>query len=261
FQTAVMAMGATIAAGLSYPLVVDANLGWQDGLVVWSGLALVAVFLWIPQLVKKKQSKPKPVAAVQSKNKLTKSPLVWHLSIFMGLQSLTYYVVLAWLPSIIIDLGYDSAFAGKMLSLSQGVNILGSLVIPYWAGKRKDQRLVLVVLVVLELIGLLGLMFNLGSVIIWSALLGVITGGCFGLALLLIILRSPDTQTTTVLSGFVQSVGYFIAATGPFLVGVILDFPQVWNYSLGFLLLLCFWKFYTGGKAARNKSVKSDGRI
>jgi len=156
-HSATMSVGAAIAAGLSVPLANDLNLGWRGSLAIWGLLSLLALFIWIPQIKRIKRSKARRSFSAALKS-LSGSRLVWQIAIYMGLQSLTFYVVLAWLPAILLSRGYDSAFAGWMLSLSQATGILGALIVPLWAGSRKDQRLVIIVLILLEVIGLAGLM-------------------------------------------------------------------------------------------------------
>jgi CP family cyanate transporter-like MFS transporter len=72
---------------------------------------------------------------------------------------------------------------------------------------------------------------------------------------LLIVLRSKDAETAAELSGIVQSIGYFIAATGPFVVGVIFDLTQVWNYALVLLVVVAIIKLVLGIDIGRDKKV------
>ena len=60
-------------------------------------------------------------------------------------------------------------------------------------------------------------------VALWVSLLGFIMGGTFGLALTLLVLRAPDTESASQLSGMSQSVGYFVAAIGPPVFGYLHD--------------------------------------
>ncbi|MEP5254187.1 MAG: MFS transporter [Winogradskyella arenosi] len=251
----IMSLGAAFAAGLSVPLAVEMNLGWRGSLGAWAILALIAAFIWLPSIKRIKRLPPNRSFKVAMK-KLSGSLLVWRMAFYMGLQSAAFYVILAWLPAILIDRGFDAAYAGWMLSLSQGTGILGAIVIPIWAGSRKDQRLVIATLVAIELIALLGLLFPAtGMVALWVGLLGLVLGGTFGLALLLIVLRSNDAETAAESSGIVQSIGYIIAAGGPFIVGVIYDLTQVWDYALLFLMLVALIKLITGIDVGRDRKV------
>lgn len=254
-HSASMSLGAALAAGLSVPLAKDLNLGWRGSLSVWAVLALMAFFIWIPQIKKIKTTNSSRGLKEAIKN-LSGSRLVWQIAIYMGLQSLAFYVILAWLPSILLDYGYDAEFGGWMLSLSQASGIAGAMIIPLWAGSRKDQRLVIALLILFEILSLLGIMIpNFIPIAIWVSILGFVLGGTFGLALLLIVLRSPDSETAAELSGMVQSIGYFLAAIGPFIVGIIQDLTQEWMYSLGLLVLLAAYKLTAGMQAGKAQKV------
>lgn len=253
--SSIMAIGASVAAGVSVPLVTDFDLGWRGSLGVWAILSAVAFFVWIPQVKLLPRSKPRRSFADAMKN-MSGNRLVWQLAFFMGLQSMTFYVILAWLPTILIDDGHDPTFSGWMLSLSQATGIIGSIVVPIWAGRSRDQRLIVVILVILEVIALIGLLFpQFGLVGIWVSLIGFVLGGTFGLALLLLVLRASDTDTSAELSGFAQSVGYLIAATGPFIAGLIFDLTADWNYAIVLLLAVSVGKMLFGIKVGKPGKV------
>jgi MFS transporter, CP family, cyanate transporter len=67
--------------------------------------------------------------------------------------------------------------------------------------------------------------------LLWAFLLGL-GGFCFPTALALITARSRTALTTARLSGFVQPFGYFVAAAGPLLVGVLYDITGQWSAIL-----------------------------
>jgi CP family cyanate transporter-like MFS transporter len=51
-------------------------------------------------------------------------------------------------------------------------------------------------------------------------------------------LRARTSDATAVLSGFVQSVGYTVAAVGPLTAGVLYDLTGAWDVPLAMLALL-----------------------
>ncbi len=253
--SSVMALGASIAAGISVPLADNVGLGWRGSLGIWALVALLAVFVWMPQLLRLKKSDPTR-SFVEAMKNLTRSRLAWQVALFMGLQSLTFYVILAWLPAILQSRGFDASFSGWMLSLSQGTGILGSLVVPFFAGRRKDQRSIVCLLVIIEAIGLVGLLFpQLGWIALWVSLIGFVLGGTFGLALLFIVLRSRDSESATELSGMAQSIGYFVAASGPIVFGSIYDLTESWTYPLIVLFVITFLKLVMGLGAGKPHKV------
>lgn len=245
-----MGIGAAVAAGLSVPMAHHFNLGWQGSLVVWSGFSLLALLIWLPQVNRLKKSVTKQRFFTAIKNKIH-SIKAWQLALFMGFQSMTFYVVLAWLPAVLLSYGMAAEYAGWMLSLSQATGILGSLLIPYIAGKLNDKfndlRALILLLVTIEIMAILGLMFPYPPIIwIWVSIIGFILGGTFSLSLLLIVLRSTDADNATELSGFVQSVGYLIAAFGPILFGSLFDLTGNWHYPFILLISAAFIKLAVG---------------
>lgn len=253
--SSVLGIGAALAAGISLPLAVDLNLGWRGSLGVWAVLAIISFFVWLPQLWRIKKVNNNRSFRVAMKN-LGSSKLAWKVALFMGLQSFAFYVILAWLPEIIQARGFDSVYGGWMLSLSQATGVLGSLLVPVLAGKRKDQRAVVLFLGIIETVSLIGLMLpQIGMTAVWVSLIGFALGGSFGLALLFIVLRTNDSDTATELSGMAQSIGYFIAAIGPVIFGSIFDFTGSWMYPLGLLFVVGFVKFYMGFGAAKDEKL------
>lgn len=253
--SAVMAIGASLAAGISVPLSKISGLGWKGTLAIWSIFAVLAIIVWLPQVSKFKKTEQRGTY-LKSMLALGKKSLAWKIAFFMGLQSMTFYIILAWLPEILQSRGFDAHFSGWMLSLSQATGIVGSVVVPLWASKKKNQRGIVTTLCIFEAIGILGLLSSqMNMIVVWVSFIGFVLGGCFGLALLFIVLRSKDTNTTTELSGFAQSIGYLVAATGPILFGKIFDLTHSWTYPLALLLLVATIKLYAGLGAGREEKL------
>ena len=253
--SAVMAIGASLAAGISVPLSTSFGLGWRGTLAVWAVLAVIAFFIWLPQVSKFKKAH-QIGNYFKSMRFLVRRSLAWNIALFMGLQSMIFYIILAWLPEILQSRGFDAHFSGWMLSLSQATGIAGSVIIPLWASKMKNQKKIVFILYLFEIAGLTGLLFSQGDfVILWVSFIGFVLGGCFGLALLFIVLRSKDTATTTELSGFAQSIGYLVAATGPIIFGKIFDLTNSWTYPLLLLLVIASVKLYAGLGAGSEEKI------
>ncbi len=256
--SSMMGLGATAAAGLSVPLA--AVFGWRRALGIWTFPAVVALVVWLPQL-----SSPRPARRVQSDGvtlaSLARSGLAWQVALFMGFQSLTFYVIIAWLPDLLQSRGLTEAAAGWMLALSQATGVLGSAVIPIWAGRLADQRRIVWTLAALEAVGLAGLLLPGGMLAaLWVSLLGFILGGTFGLALTFLVLRAPDAHAAGELSGMAQAVGYLVAATGPAMIGYLHDASGGWTVPLLTLVTVLVAKVLAGLPAGRKGVVGAPGR-
>jgi MFS transporter, CP family, cyanate transporter len=253
--TGMLGVGATVASGISVPLSEGAGFGWRWALGIWAILSLLAFVAWLPQM---KVSHPvvNRKSFTEALKHLGRSKLAWTVAVFVGLQSLTFYTLTAWLPEILIDRGMSTSQAGWMLALKQGVGVIGSFIIPAWAARMSRQRAFVVIIVFFELISLVGLMASsLSMVVVWVSILGFCLGGSFGLALLFIILRSRDTESANELSGMSQSIGYTIGATGPILFGAMFDIAGNWLVPLGFLFLIALIKLWSGWIAGNDKFV------
>ena len=185
-----------------------------------------------------------------------RSALAWQVTLFMGLQSLAYYVTLTWLPEILIEEGISAARAGWMLALAQAVAIVTMFLGPVLAGRRPSQRGIVAVAAGLSGAGTLGLLVAGSTLsVLWVVLLGLGQGACFSLALTFFALRAPDPQHAAALSGMAQSVGYLLAAAGPSLFGVLRDATHAWTVPLALLLAITVCLLFAGLGAARDAHV------
>lgn len=254
--SSMMGIGASLAAGLSVPISKGMGLGWRYTLALWSLPAFIALLIWIPQL-RYNTNSSRLSSFRKALKKMAGSATAWQVAVFMGLQSLAFYVILAWLPDILQSRGLSESYSGWMLSLSQGTGVLGTLLIPYFAGKKSNQQSIVWMLILMEGVCLAALMLtDTFGVAVWVSVLGFALGGSFGLALLFIVLRSHDTQEATELSGMAQSAGYILAAIGPILIGALYDLTGNWNVPLGFLVGVLVIKAGFGHFAGKPKKVE-----
>ncbi len=255
-----MAISAAIATGASFPIAGQAGIGWRGSLALWALLALVAAVAWFPKV-----RGPDPANASTGTYRrvtgLWRSPLAWQVTLFMGLQALAYYVTLTWLPEILQEEGgMSAAQAGWMLALAQVVVIPSMFLAPVLADRRPSQYGVVVAAVTLTGAGTLGLLVAAGTATaLWVVLLGLGQGACFSLALTLFALRAPDPEHAAALSGMAQSVGYLLAAVGPFVFGVLRDATHSWTVPLALLLAVVVSLLVTGLGAARDAHVAEPG--
>jgi CP family cyanate transporter-like MFS transporter len=254
--TTALGISGALAAGVSVPLAQVTGMGWRGSLALWALPALIAAVAWLPHLRRSDQPENASTQTSQGGSSMWRSALAWQVTLFMGLQSLVYYVTLTWLPEILQDDGMSATRAGWMLGVSQAVAIVTIFFAPVIASRRPSQQGVVAVAVSLSCAGTLGLLVA-GSTasVLWVVLLGLGQGACFSLALTFFALRAPDSQHAATLSGMAQTFGYLLAAAGPFLFGVLRDATNAWTVPLALLLAITVCLLIAGLGAGRDAYV------
>jgi cyanate transporter len=225
--------GATLAAALVIPLSHATSGGWRVALGLLAVPAILAAVAWSSQL---SRARAGPVDAYRIEG-LWRDPTAWHLTAFMGLQSLVVYVVFTWLPTICHDRGMSSSSAALVLSLSIFVQMVGSILVPAAMGRSRNERPIIVILVAAALVGLAGIGWApVNSAWLWAVPLGLSQGASFAVSLSLIAMRAADQNVAVSLSGMAQSVGYALAALGPPAIGALHDATGGWDVPSGVLL-------------------------
>ena len=251
-----MNLCGAIASGVSVPLARDLGFGWNGALGIWGALALLAALFWLPQARAGHKSFGTTTGGASAHRSLWRSPLAWMITVFMGVQSLFFYVLIAWLPEIMTSRGLSEDSAGWMLSLFQIAALPVSFIVPIVAGRMKNQRSLVIIMTILLFVSLGGLYFGGNTFIsLWTVLLGIGGGFAFSLAMIFLSLRTKDAHDASSLSGMSQSVGYLLAATGPILFGSLHDITASWTLPLLLLLVVSALLFISGLGASKNRTV------
>lgn len=248
-----MNLSAGIGAGISYP-VASSSFGWQGALALSIILVIITIIIWIPQL---KFNKPEPpMATKKDRLPLWKSPVTWAVTGAMGLQSLLFYTTAAWIPDIYITQGLPADRAGWMFSIMQFSQIPMALLTPIIAGKMTSQRPLVLVFTSFYLIGFTGLAMEwTGLAVLWMILLGLAGGASFALAMMFFTLRTRTAYEAADLSGFAQSVGYLLAASGPILFGYLHDLLGGWDIAGWLFIIVVLLLFVSSMRASKNEYV------
>ena len=235
--TGALAAGATLAAALT-PRLEDLLGSWRLAVGSWALLSAGAVIVWFAGARHGSEAAVVRSAAPVEKRSLLRSPLAWVITVFFGLQSLFAYTVMGWLPAMLIDAGVDRNTAGMLLAISMLLGVPVSLFVPPIAARFSSQAPMVLVLGLLSFAGILGMLVAPAAAPgLWVVLIGF-GMGMFPLALLVMSLRTKSTSDTARLSAMAQSLGYLIAATGPFAFGVLRDATGSWATSLVLQLVL-----------------------
>ena len=255
--TSGMCIFAAVGAGVSVPLAKGIELGWKHTLAVWVILAVVTLVIWFPQ-VREKTAAVQKVASERKSSSIWSSKLAWWVTLYMGIQSLLFYSLVAWLPTIILSKNFTEAFAGNMAMLFQLMAIPATLIIPTLCDKLKTQSGLVYAVCLIYASGMLLFLMGHTAVMITLAviLMSIGMGGSISLSIAFISLRSPNAQRAAQLSGMSQSAGYLLAALGPVLTGGLFDHLHTWSVPVCMFLLLIVALALCGTFAGANVTVR-----
>ncbi len=254
-----LSAGTALAAAVTVPLTSSLGGDWRYGLGVWAALGAVALLLWLPVLISRRERGEKAAgSAAPVRLPITRSRTAWALACFFGLQATGAYVVMGWLPKIFQDAGIDKGTSGVLLAVTMVIGVPVSFVLPNLAARRGDQRPFVVVLAACGIAGYAGLaLAPAGASWLWCVLVGL-SNCAFPLVLTMIGLRARTAGGVAQLSAFAQGVGYLISIPGPILIGRIYDITGEWYGPLGFLAVLLVPQMLFGLRAARARHIEDE---
>ncbi len=232
-----MSLGPTLAAVLTVPLLQLLDGNTRLTLLSWVFTPLAGLFLLL--LLKRRMAPAAGGAGtrIPSAGNLLRDPLAWQVSVYLGLQSLLFYAITAWLPTILASSGLPALTAGLGFSVFNLVSIAGSLAGPLLAARLRHQGAIALIGALLWLVGLGGLLLAAADAMyLWVTVAGFGSGLSFSLALTLLVLRAGDASQAARLSGMAQAIGYMLAAAGPLLLGWLFETSGSWRVPLLFLL-------------------------
>ncbi|USG63935.1 MFS transporter [Brevibacillus ruminantium] len=252
-----MNLWAAIASGVSIPISQSTPLGWRGSLMCWAALALLALIIWFPQLKNKQHGTTAANAGAKGikSGYLWKSPLAWKVTMFMGLQSLVFYVGIAWVPQILQSTVSASA-SGWLLFLMQIFSVPASFLAPVLAGRSSDQRGLVIATCGLLFLGYAGLLTGSSLLLpLCMIFIGIAVGSAFSLAVMFFALRTRSMNDAAELSGMSQSIGYLLAAFGPTLFGFMYDLTQGWTIPILMVLVVSLCLLFVGLQTGRNVQI------
>lgn len=253
-----MSLVAALASGLSIDLGKWTGMEWKGSLGIWVIGGILALIVVSAELITGKKTTQTATSAIaMTKFNIFKSKQAWSISIFMGLQSLVYYCLVALLPTVLVDFGMQKSETGWVLFVLQMAMLPAMLFSPVLATKMKNQKSLIYLTGGLFLISLLMLTILKSQLVYVSAtLIGIAGGMAFSLSILFFSLRTKTMHGTIKISGKAQSVGYLIAACGPPIFGKLHDWDISWQYSFYFLIACVLTMTYFGKKASEPRFVE-----
>ena len=244
-MTAGMLVSSTLAAGIAVPLA--RWQGWTWPLGIWMLTTGVALVPWL--LIRQRHRAAAPTGSAPTAStplNVWRIPAAWALSLYMGLQSLVFYAVVGFTPSVLQEKGLSAEQAGN----------LGAVAVSWAPVRGRGRQWLSVGISLTVLAGSLGLWLgSTGTQWLWVSLAGIGTAGVFSLCLMLFAERTDSPAEAAALSGMAQAVGYGIAAIGPLGVGVLYDLLGSWTQTMGLLAALSLLECLLAWSSASPKTL------
>lgn len=250
-----LTMGAAAASGsaLIVPLALG-GAGWRGALLMLIVFPLAALLLWLPQWRQTPDAAVTGAGALRNRA-IWRSSLAWQVTLFLGINSLIYYVIIGWLPAILQSHGYSETQAGSMHGLLQLATAAPGLAVPLLLHRLRDQRGIAGLVALMCAISAAGFWFAPERALIWTLLFGFGSGATMILGLTFIGLRAGSAHQAAALSGMAQSIGYLLAACGPPLMGKIHDTTGDWRIPLLLCALVSVVMAICGVLAGRDREI------
>jgi CP family cyanate transporter-like MFS transporter len=252
--TTALTLSASLGAGLAQPLATLTG-GATGSLLLWGLPVLAALLAWAPLA---RRARPATIPQAQpALRSMLRDPVALAVTLFFGLQTLTFYTMITWLPTILHhDAGLSVSSAGSLVAVATALGGPTSFLVPWLAGRTASQGLWVVAVTAPMAVALLGLtVAPLAAPVLWTMLWGIGNGSSFPLAMILVLLRTRDSVQTARLSATAQCVGYLLAATGPLAAGALFDVTSSWTPGMAVLLGLLAAQLIAGWAAARPRFV------
>ena len=251
--TLLLSISASGAASSAVPL--SATLGgWEWVLVLWGVPAVLATIVWVTQ--SRETFVPLPAEHHRAETlSVYRSPISWALVAFFGFQSLGFYALLSWLPSLLIDGGRTAAEAGGLLGICTIVGVPTGIALAANLGRFRSLAWAASITSSLTLTGLVLLLtpFQVAGAIV----IGFGQAATFPISLNLISTRATTAVQTTQLSALSQGVGYILAAVGTFLFGFLREVTNAWIVPLLLLVAITVIQVFAGAVAGRNRKIEN----
>lgn len=237
-----MGIGSAMAAYGTLPIANVTEYGWRGGLAFWAIPTIIGSFIWLFGY-KSKQTEKEKNKETSSTKVATKD--IISFTLFFGIQAGLNYAIIAWLPTLLKEVGVSESFANILMSVFILLQTLTSLFFALLVKMLKTTHSrILLYFTIIGCVGVCSIFFLEYSTLLFIITLGIATGGFFPIALLLPIDFARDKSEATYLTGITQSGGYIIGGVLPWIVGLVADsigiFRGITVILIGAFILLCF---------------------
>jgi CP family cyanate transporter-like MFS transporter len=217
---------------------------------------IIAVVVWLPQLRHKTKEAPSS-SSRRTRSQVHRHALAWQVTAFMGLQSLTYYATVSFLPNLFLSRGLPAGETGLIGSLLGIGGLVSGFGVPLIVHRTaRTARALVIGTIVACAVGIgAPLVLPVGVGLGLMLLLGLGQGGGITLALYFVMARASTPDVAASLSALSQGVGYVLATLGPLVFGLLAAATNGWVVPALALLVATGVELVVGLLAARDRTV------
>ncbi|KXA94780.1 hypothetical protein AKJ37_07305 [candidate division MSBL1 archaeon SCGC-AAA259I09] len=254
--TVAIPLGSAVGIGFS-KLVCEYVGSWQNLFLFWGIFSLLSVVFWwflteklfneSEKSSKFKRQEKKDIFSIDISSWISKTLEVFTSikilvpAILLSLLNLVFYSTLGWMPTYLIDQGWQPAVSDAATSFITFVEIPAVIIIPFLSDKLQKRRIFVYSFFFLISLTLFSLLYHSGLFVwVFSATLGISFGGVF-VTLLTISAEVGEKTEVGRSAGLILSMGYLGALMGPPVIGYMRDFSGMFAGGimlLGFLSIL-----------------------
>ncbi|MGP1716465.1 MAG: MFS transporter [Methylophilus sp.] len=229
-----LSLGSTLSAGLTGWIL--QSTGWRVAIGAWAALGVIAMIAWWRVMPKPVTAEPiAPMQATPATRLLLRTPVAWLIALFFACVNFLFYAILTWTAAMYQEAGMPAAEAGAVLASFSFCFMLANPVVGMLS-KSLDRRGWLAGCSILSTIGLAGMATPGAWPWLWVPVTAFGLGGAFTLAMTLPLDHTHTPDAANRWNAFVLTIGYLIAASGPFIMGVMHDHSG--QFAGGFQLLV-----------------------
>ncbi|MFJ4227540.1 MFS transporter [Paenarthrobacter nicotinovorans] len=235
--TFTMSGGATFAAAVSVPLA--QQLGSPSmGLAAWGLLGVAALLGFLPVVLHSHRNSAKTDRPGVSMWPLLKTRLGLLITAIFTFQAFLAYAVMSWFAYILTSQGLSASESGLQFGVMQLVSVAAGMILLTIGSRPGMLRPALYLASSSTLVAIGTMLWLPTSLAVVPAILFGFGLGIFPLVLVIISRSGGSTAETTALSTIAQSLGYLIAAIGPFGMGLLHSATGGWVLPLSLLSIV-----------------------
>ncbi|AOE49526.1 MFS transporter [Kangiella sediminilitoris] len=252
-----MGLTAAISSAIVIPLAQVHDLNWRFAAGAFVILPIITVILWAPQARKSTKEKMGDITK-QYLSPIWRYALAWQVTFFFACNSILFYAMISWLPSIFNEIGLSPEKSATLHGALQLASAVPGLILVPLINRTKDQRGIATLVAIFNLLGLLGLLLLPAWATFWTIIIGLGTGGGFILALSFMGLRTSNSDRAASLSSMSQTIGYLAAGAATLVLAKVAEANDSWQPILIICMALCVTQGLIGLFAGRSIQISYD---